>query len=1164
MGNNSQYFQEIDRQVKEALIKGIPPPQYIRDSRNRSRLNPAYTQYQNEISKKQKQQAAAEAIKAANLKLASPGVLGRTVADYLNKKTNPTSFNPEQQRQIDIVRLNQQVQSGNISISEYQKRLDQINQTTRQQQKERTIYFGRTRGVGAQSEALQQQEARSIAASTGVAIGTIGKKETSASVASKTTTFPTQPENIVQVEKPSQSSVSSQADDLTKLGLSTIYNVDQNAPLAESIRPGGIQNPFKGKQPNKSLVSPYLTAEKSFVGFSSEGKLLQGPPRPYYLVNTTKKISAPLISGKVDVLAPRTLAFLSEESAGEYVKRVKQQQQTAAPTFISTQLERLSESAERLAFDKTKDPLSQLIIGGGKFVSAVGSSLYNVSGLAYGGLYKLVTGKDTEIIQVSTPKTLSGEYLGAQFEGISKAIETGDRGELFKGSEEAKKRAFELYQKQGPFVTVGEVFSESVGIPLSKLSPVKVARAFIPVEEGVKNIGTTLRFGYGKLSKPIVSKIGGKYAFGSGTKQITKEAVKELFPSRPVNEFSVGTKAFEVATAQDITQTLLTTRKGLQSLADAGKILPSDVKFFEAQRKLASLAGLAQRKIKPIEYKQVEELPRGTFEGLETVTEEEAVIEKIVPKTRPVKGSQIFFTQLRKGLRPFGLVSSDIDVDYIGGLLGERYATNQALKITRNTVKELNDIMSQQRAAVASGTKVFTGKIIEGVVFPASKSKLTKEQLQGGGTKLAEYLTSKDVDQGTNSIINDVSKIFGVKKSKKVVKVPTGYTGLFGKKYRKELTLSQQLLNQVASATRIQAIGAEAPFRGEGAIPFLKKGFKDLLRTESGFRVGPDIFRLKDLARQQPVALQLAELLESKGYTGKVQEVKDIFKTIKEAKPEIDFDAAFQDIEKIAESENIPSIASAVGRSSVGATKEGLPLIKIRPTRPSQKETEQKSPSVSQKPRINLEVLDSIVDISPSTVKSLSSVSPITSTPLLSYPSLSKSVSNKKGKSSVTSRPSTLSILKPSISKPSIGSPVTFSPASPGSPSRVARIKSPFGKVQNLVQPGSPTPKQIKIAIPYFFKFLQVKNAKLPAQSKRQFYVADIPDPLRAGVFAPKGVKKLISSNPKVFRQIDIDLARARRNIRAYDPLNSFKIAKSGRYTYSSKNLLNSYAKIKI
>jgi hypothetical protein len=91
-----------------------------------------------------------------------------------------------------------------------------------------------------------------------------------------------------------------------------------------------------------------------------------------------------------------------------------------------------------------------------------------------------------------------------------------------------------------------------------------------------------------------------------------------------------------------------------------------------------------------------------------------------------------------------------------------------------------------------------------------------------------------------------------------------------------------------------------------------------------------------------------------------------------------------------------------------------------------------------------------------------------------------------------------------------------------------------------------------------------VKRQRLPGKAERKYYVADIADPQRAGVFAPKGVKKLISSSPKIFKQIDVNLAKSRRSKKAFDPLTGFKIAPSGKYVYSSKNLLGKFTKFKI
>lgn len=943
------------------------------------------------------------------------------------------------------------------------------------------------------------------------------------------------------------------------------------------------------------LVSKYLKPKQSILDDPFGGKQnyaytvdlgdvksldYQGPPKPFFVVD---------LNGK-------ERKFKTEKSALEFQKRTQKEfpdffvgpkgqlsftgkfnlQDVTQSSFLSDILNRFGERSDIL-LDTKNDPLSKILVPSGAVAVSIGSSIFNLASQAGSFFEKQFTGKETKPEQVKVPKTVGGEYLGSLGEGVIKSIETGNFAEIQKGSEEGKKKVSTYYEKYGPIAFVSSVAAETVGVPFKTLSPLKVSSGLIPVEKGVQSIGTRISIGYGKLSTPIISRIDSKIRFGSG--EITRETVKNLYPGGALEiQTGRGVSALELATSKDITQSLLTSTSGLKSLVEAKKILPSDVSFINAQKRLAELAGLAQKKLSPEELKQVEVLPRGIFEGLETVKEEETFVKEIIPKIRPTKGSQTMFTQIREGLRPLGLVKSDTDVDYIGGLLGDRFATNRAIEIAKNTVSELNDIMGSQRAAVRSGSKVFTGKIIEGVVFPGSKGKLTREQLKNRGEKLAEFLTKKDTDTGSNSVINDVSKIFGIKKSTKIVKIPTGYTGILGKKYRKEVTLPTQLLNQIASATRIQSKESEVAFKGS-KIPFLKPEYKDLLRTETGFRVGSDIQRLKDIARQQPVALQLAESLEKKGYIGKVAEVKGIFEIIKKAKPEIDFDAAFQSIEKIGESENIPSVASYIGSSARKNTIPTLSLTKnILSVQPKQNNNIPSPKSVA----TNSIVSNSIVKTSrlasltgSTSSKSVSrlsgkssSLTSIASRTASSIQSLSKPNLKSSIFKSITAKSRSSVISQSTRSPPSV---VSTSSKSPGSISSPLKGKSVIGKSTirsslRLLQPTQPisgTSKTLRGGL-LLLKFNQVKFPHLPKQSKKKFFIASEADPLRAGVAFTAGVKELRSSQSKIFKQIDRDLIRARKGKNTLDPLTGYKKPYLGPKIFGKKGLLSSYSKIKI
>jgi len=69
----------------------------------------------------------------------------------------------------------------------------------------------------------------------------------------------------------------------------------------------------------------------------------------------------------------------------------------------------------------------------------------------------------------------------------------------------------------------------------------------------------------------------------------------------------------------------------------------------------------------------------------------------------------------------------------------------------------------------------------------------------------------------------------------------------------------------------------------------------------------------------------------------------------------------------------------------------------------------------------------------------------------------------------------------------------------------------------------------------------QKKSRRVPARSKQRIFIADVPDPLRAAVILPAGVKPLYARTRKgglkIFKKIDISLGKARRKKYAIRPL---------------------------
>ncbi len=147
----------------------------------------------------------------------------------------------------------------------------------------------------------------------------------------------------------------------------------------------------------------------------------------------------------------------------------------------------------------------------------------------------------------------------------------------------------------------------------------------------------------------------------------------------------------------------------------------------------------------------------------------------------------------------------------------------------------------------------------------------------------------------------------------------------------------------------------------------------------------------------------------------------------------------------------------------------------------------------------------------------------------------------------VTSPPSPATPTGSGPSPPSTPTPKTPTPKTP----TTAIPKGPSGRTASLVI-GRSTPKKPPfVAQPPFLIDLALKESrkgkKLPTFSKQLTFIADPADPLRAGVFAAKGVPQLVSGKAKIFKEIDKRLDVARRAKGAFVPLGeSIGIERAG------------------
>lgn len=1333
-----QYQQEAER----ALASGIPPPSTIRDSRNRVITNPAYTIYQNTINTKQKAEAAAQAIQEAGVSLKSPGRLDRTVADFVAGKSNTSSFNINQKRQLAIVELNRDTRAGIIPVTEYQARLDAIENTFSNEQSQRSFQFAERAKKGLENAALAERQRFANIAITDFAAQETAQTAQLQKVSNTLTNAGFDPKDLQQAKgKPNPNAIlkintpaERKQSDFAKQQVSrpvssvlpdygvNLFDSKGNLVAKNVKQTGNFTFAEKGKNPK--LTQAIISSSGSVLG-TITGK---SPKSEFNILEITKQSK----SKTLEYQGPQKQNYLYDVTLSEnkkpnynYIVNLSGKQD---PMFQAGSLDFL--------FRKKQDV----------------SEKYGLDNITFENVFRgFYEGGVLPTVQaILAPKPIFTDIFGrteAENKALGKTVKKIEK--LVPAGPVASGYVIEQAITGKPITGTGEGLGYDVGsigfdvasalIPSKKGIPLGFERATIPTLEGTEVLASGLRIGIGKASTRVITKVGNKITLGSGKNLVTVENVAKIKPSAGI---------FEVATAKPLAQDLLLSDTGLKALQDAGRITGLDVDYYKASKELAKIAELGLKKIPAKDFQKAEILPRGTVSGLETVAEEEKFIEDIVPKLRPEKGSQLIPTQIDKDLIPSSLQSlrSDKDIDYLAGLRGEKYATTQALKRTAETVQSLNDVMLQQRGAAAKGSKVFTG-IVEGVVFNPPKLKsnqfvrgdllenlynikyegfdlskagsnvakrfrlspkqtkdrlgiegiyltkdpdyaatyaetaigktkinpiVPKEDLLKGGLgifevkkgksifglpitkgakildfnqieknvvanlrrqfpefgdyqkslidlaksrgfqgitkpikaspvgrvetvifdpknvklkqivkpsfklkneeKVFELLTSDDTDKGINSVLNVADRVYGVKsKSRKVVKIPTGYKKFGLKQYDKQITAAQQLLNNLASGSRIQYKITETPYKNAGKIPFIKEGFEGPIYTDEGFRVGSDLHRFKDIVRSEIFAKQTARLLEKRGYVGKIAEVDDIYKRIKIAKPEIEFFAPFNKIENKAEYADIESLASFVGNKAKSIISD------IAPTAARTRPPTQESPKPKRETKsISSIVEDSLDSISSSRAFEISSRiesigsrargSSRSSSPSIfdSYSSLGK-ISISKSTPSPSRKPSKSPSRSPSKSpsKSPVYNPVDSPYTPPYTPPYVPP-SSPPSRYSSRVNPTKinlpiikPTALKIKLA-PFLLKFNQVKNRRLPSRAKRKFFIADIADPKRPGVAFTAGVRTLRSSKSNVFQQIDRDLRKARNRRGTFDPLAGLNFGKKG------KGLLNSSVRIRI
>ena len=582
---------------------------------------------------------------------------------------------------------------------------------------------------------------------------------------------------------------------------------------------------------------------------------------------------------------------------------------------------------------------------------------------------------------------------------------------------------------------------------------------------------------FGSKSQPLIGKAGSKIVIGTPKAEVL--GLEKLQPTG---------RGLEIGSGSTLEQKILTK-------PDVLKVAGFGEREIERASTIKAIAKLGSKAKTKVFSKTFGEQPISSLKpGKETTTAIEFLGEKqskIIGKIPAVKGGLAQKPQL---LPDYARTTSDIDID-IGSVPKGR---SLALEFA-------------ERESTIAGV---------GRKFKAEKAKVYVES-KGGREKVAEFLTKDDIDQDTSSLNKNIKRVFGVRTSKKSIRVE----GV------KLTILKQQGLRKAASVGSIQGPKTEG-FAGTGKL--------DLT-------IEPPPFRQKDITDLFAISKTQATVLGgSKG-----TELNRLAEKLKMLYPDIDFDKPFKGLGETIEFEK--------GRSVFGSIYSTIAEPRFTgSTSPIIKQPTEKEPSIfSKSSKQTISKLDSLFSNynigKSSNLNSLSnSISRISRSSVQQQSPLNRSYSQNPLKKSNYS-----SILKPSKGSSLIGSPFKGSPKSPISPiipispGSPITLRKPPGKppASPITLSGLSTYNPIPTNIPpinikagiFFAKQKQKRTRRVPARSKQRIFIADVPDPLRAGVILPAGVKPLYARSRRggfqIFKKIDISLGKARRSKYAIRPL---------------------------
>ena len=865
----------------------------------------------------------------------APTGLGRTASKFLSGETGYRLEQLPALVQGQVIAA--QSQSGDITLQRYIAATQAQAKKEAQESEQRL----RTATKQAQSAAIKEAEIRAVAASQGVALGTIQKpvatplgtvtpvsavlegkaKEVlipSVGTAGEPAVLPSSSQlakvDFTKLEKAAQITPTETIEIKPTGGFAITTKLAEELKISDEVKTkigtpeGGekfirqlsdtvsIDEPFKisapSEAPVRELTKEEIAAPKLFtvqVGSPEVG--IQFKPQAQVEAISQNIIPlltpASLATGEIIGIVPPEPAQKTKIVQEGLIQRFD----LPAKPSLDQQLEQLTTNIGNLAEQRKKkgDEFGAGLAGFGEEFFSTVSFAINLQ--RKGGEYfeRLFGGKPLPAKQLKEIQTVPAVAFGAPFSAVGAGVKFTPKGldvnlgAIQQSLGESYTGITNLIAKQGLGRTLGQIAFNVVPYNRGAI-PLKLAR--IPITTGVKTAEQIVKEGGIRF---FGVQFGGKTVLKTVTTPITEGGATTL-----IFGFG-GTKSIPLITKTTAGYSLGSPLKqldnlGLEKLVTTGRGLElGTLRGFE--RKVFTSEPFLQKlvqtgKIRPEDISIIRNLEE--LSGLISKSPKSRQLKEILPpdiKT-PIgslrKGGEAkaFLNLLPTLPKSKGGFAQNLQT------LTERYTEDLDVDfggLFRGTQRaekaaQLGLTTLQQAAALEASGREFSKVGTKVFVKEGQEEK-----------KVLEFLTKKDINpiEELASPPQVKTSVFGQDITKGFTKItsPTG-------KGFKVITLQSQALRKIASVASIQSGFTEGAEIAPKAIPLLKSG-KEITTTASGGRISPPNFRLKDVADligKGQIIETLAFLFKEKGKTKEYLRLLQINKNLRKLYPEVDFE----------------------------------------------------------------------------------------------------------------------------------------------------------------------------------------------------------------------------------------------------------------------------------